>query len=182
MPETDHKFKRVLIENDVTEEDKKKEEEQKVKEFAWEDDLEEDEDNGGEFDCKISELNECVSCLAVYLMDTISFPHMHSDDESVKFSVPVELSLHPLLISRFLDEWSLVSRLEIFGLIRSQFIGHFASPYNQLALNTKIHEIFPPTERKTLIFDSIELLDDAMAVQGEVNTISIEIRTKFQQA
>ncbi|MHA2279461.1 MAG: hypothetical protein ACXAC5_01025 [Promethearchaeota archaeon] len=182
MPE-DHVIRRRFVENPDAaaeeEERKRAEMEEKVANFEWGD----DEDENLEpvpFSPDISAIDHCVHKLADHLVSEISPEHFDGLDISgVRFVVPVDLDLDLLLHERFSEEWTLESRLVVFQGIQDQLSSLFAKESPKEALNQCINEALPPTHRKKFSFGTIRLFDDALTIGGEGNTISIEVPLHF---
>lgn len=195
MLEEDHRFKRnPIIENkrDVAkpEEDKEEEHVNKVREFKWDD--VEDEETKEELLVSSEEINECLSLLSDHLLTHISGEHFSGMDAGMKFIIPIDLDLHPLLRKRFEEQWDLDSRIGMFDLIRLGLDFEFSrnkkpviaeEPANptekRIELDAKIQEALPPTHRKKFTSGIVSLEDDAMVMDDDSNMVSIEIPVHF---
>ena len=191
MPDEDHRFKRIIIENEdeaaKTEGDKEVEDEDKINRFQW-DDIEE-ETEGEMFEVSDEEINECVILLSSHLLTNIGTEHFAEIDTSgMRFVIPVDLDLHVLLRKRFEEEWNLDSRIEMFQCLRGNLSAEFnailgesnnRAKNNRAKLDEKIQNALPSTHRKKFVSGEVSLEDDAMVVDDESNLISIEIPLAF---
>jgi hypothetical protein len=163
----------------IMSEDKNKEHEKKVREFKWDD--AEDEIEGEILESSDVSILDCANLLSDHLLSHINgdcFSEMGAD--GMRFVIPVDLSLHDLLQSRFDEKWELESRLNIFEEIRHVLSLIFQNESKQRAkLVAKIEEALPPGHRKKLTPGEVCLEDDAMVIGDESNTVSIEIPLDF---
>ena len=176
-----HIFERTIIGSDPDfkeEHDAKIEE--KLKNFEW-DDSQETKDNLPAVPFRIEDVDECVSILLDCLSKGITTEHFDGSDPSgMRFVIPVNVGLHKLLRDRFVEEWDLESRLEMFDAIQAQLSTiFFADVERKTELNTKILDALPPSHRKKFESDDIHLVDDAMTVGEESNTVSLEVPIHF---
>lgn len=181
MPKSDHEFKRSFVEGDPAQCEEKNlaEAEEKLASFAWEDDEEENEE-AVPFTVNIDDLDMCVSKLADYLLEHLSSDQFQGmDTEGMHFTLPIDLDLDPLLHERFSDNWTLESRLMFFQCIRDQLILEFIDTKQRAKLDKKIGEALPPTHRKKFTSGTVEIYDDALMVNDESNTVTIEVPIHF---
>ncbi len=190
MPEEDHRFKRLIIEEDernvAKEEEEEEEEEEKITEdkvsqFKW-DDVDDEEPEGKLLVVSQDSIQECCTILADHLLSIISGEHFSELDTSgMKFVIPIDPSMHVLLTNRFEEKWDLDSRLDMFMEVRELLAHEFSEDTEKRTiLDAKIQEALPPTRRKKLVLTEVDLVDDAMVVDDESNMISIEIPLNFE--
>ena len=192
MPEEDHRFNRVVANNEHDAE-KQLENEDKVDQFKW-DVIEDEEIEGEVFNASDEELDECVLALSKHLLSTLSVDHFSEMDTSgMRFVIPVDLDLHSLLKKRFEEKWNVDSRIDMFDFIRVGLSFEFSKnkkpiyageppqpTEKRIELDAKIQAALPPTHRKKFISGLVSLEDDAMVVNDESNMVSIEIPVSFE--
>jgi len=180
MSKSDHEFKRSFVEGDPEQYEEKKltEAEEKLASFEWEDDEENEE--AVPFTTNTEDLDMCVSKLADYLLEHLSSDQFQGmDTEGMHFTMPIDLDLDPLLHERFSDDWTLESRLMMFQCIRDQLILEFIDTEQRAELDKKISEALPPTHRKKFTSGTVEIYDDALSVNDDSNTVTIEVPIHF---
>lgn len=180
MSEEDHRFKRTEDGNSEVQEDKLAEHEEKVREFKWDDDVEEEETEGKLLVVSEKEINECASILANHTMSHITSEYFGElDVTGMQFIIPVDLDIHILMRKRFEEEWDLESRLDMFQCVREHLVAKFTDSEQREELNAKIQEVLPSTHRKKFTSGLVSLEDDAMVIADASNTVSIEISVQF---
>ncbi len=118
----------------------------KIKSFQWS----EEKDNaavqpGGEV---AKQIIECADQIVEYASANVNLEHYDQNH----LSIPIPLELHPLLKERFNDEWSEVSRENIFELIRGACMIATDSESYRERLENKINtSIFPPKSEEEII-------------------------------
>lgn len=154
--------------------------EERLAQFSWSNDLEDDENQDAtELHFSSDEVDSCVDILTAYIFKNMSLKHFHGiDDEGMHFTIPVESTVHILLESRFNEEWTLDSRIDMFDVVNKSLSDRF-NHLNAWNLNQMIVDILPSSDRKRLVFSDVLLVDDSLAVDEDVNEICIEIPLKF---
>jgi len=182
MSKSDHEFKRRFIDADFNHDEKKKlAEEEKLANFAWEDDEDNEEnDEAVPFHAPIEDIDSCVSKLIDFLFKRLGPDQFEGmDTEGVYFSVPIDLSLDSLLHERFSDEWTLESRLMMFQRIRNQLLLEFSDSEQRSKLDQIINKALPSTHRKKFTSGNVEIHDDAFVVNESSDMVTIEVPVHF---
>lgn len=134
-------------------------EEEKIRNFKWsgeEDGLV----NQPEFDVA-DKILDCAEAIAEYAVEHIDVLDLQQDVYHV--NVPIEV--HPLLQSRYNNDYSDYSRSRVFDLIRSAFIQLWESLGYDGQLKKQISQLCPSTE---IEISSVDLYDEP-DVDVEVN-------------
>lgn len=152
---------------------------QKVQEFQWDDEEEENEE-ALPLNVSPEAVDHCSRYLASYLLASLNTEHFQgSDAEGMKFVVPIShTDGHAVLEERYSEEWTLESRIQAFEAVREQLSADFSNPDRRTLLNHRITDAFPPSHRKKFNSGEVQIHDDAIVVQ-EDKGLTIEIPITF---
>lgn len=111
----------------------------KVKNFLWNDN-EEDENAKPQPQMSVcNEMLECAERVSEYVVNNIDF----CDLQHPVYSVTIPVEIHPLLADRFDNQWTEYSRSRVFDFLRAVFVQKMADLGYVDQLESKVREIFP---------------------------------------
>lgn len=128
---------------------------EKIKNFIWNDD-EEDENAQPQPEMTVcDEMLDCVDKVAEYVIENIDLLDLKQD----VYSVDVPIEIHPLLSARFDRRWTEYSRSRVFDCLRAVFIQKMSDLGYVDRLEDRIREVFPQKDAMIRI-GSIDFFDE----------------------
>lgn len=132
--------------------------------FAW-DSEEESENHQPGFEL-IESMLECTEASATYILKNLEKKHF-SIDNQMKFIIPLNSSIHPLINERWNEEWTMDSRISIIHLFRMLLAQFCQEETYASQLNRRINDVLPPTETSILVVKQVDVSDDPVEMKPE---------------